>query len=306
MEWLKGFFYFTKAQLRAVVLLCILILVVLILPKVYLQYRPIKFETGALAAAVEKFRADTVQFMAAESANMLPFEDNFEKKGGKNEPQLFMFNPNEIGYEEWLQLGFSEKQAAVIERIKAKGFKFYRAEDLKRIHVIGEHGYERLKAFVEIPNYKKAPTPYSASATAPREFMPVPLLDINTADSMAIDKLPGIGAYFTQKILKYRNALGGFVTIEQLAEIRKLPDSTFQKIREKITVLPAVSVRKISVNTHPADSFARHPYVSYKQAQVIVAYRTTHGGFERLEEVQRAGLFSDSVFNKLKPYLSLE
>jgi competence ComEA-like helix-hairpin-helix protein len=306
MEWLKGFFYFTKAQLRATIILCLLILLAFILPHIYLQYFPPQFSiNNTFKNQIAEFLSDTIEREAIIEETQTPFAENADFLTAKNnQPILFSFNPNEITHQEWIRLGFSEKQAAVIEKIKSKGFVFRTVEDLKKINIIGENGYERLKNYVILPevpqkNYQSVQPIPSAQ---PKEWT---LLQINKADSASIEKLPGIGAYFTKKILTFRNALGGFATIEQLAEIKNLPDSTFQKIKSRIKV-EENEVQKLNVNLLPADTLARHPYISLRQANIIVAFRSSHGKFKQIEDVQRAGLFSDSLFQKLKPYLSVE
>lgn len=306
-EWLKGFLYFSKSQLRAILLLCFLIAVAFIAPRIYLLFFPPKFEYDvSLHEALAKALADTTKIDNTFSGDLVPYADDNEKFEVKKTVKLFAFNPNEIGETEWQQLGFSRRQAEVIEAIKAKGFKFYSANDLKKIRVIGDEGFERLKNYVEIPpRVYESSQPFEKKTAFIYEAKQPILLEINSADSAAIEALPGIGPYLTHKILNYRNALGGFTSIEQVAETRKLPDSTFQKIKDKIYIAEN-SLQKININTAPADSFMRHPYITWQQAKSMVAFRTANGKFSRIETAQRAGMFSDSVFQKLKPYFSIE
>jgi competence ComEA-like helix-hairpin-helix protein len=305
MEWLKGFLYFSKAQLRATILLCFLIGLAVGAPRLYLMLFPPDF------ALTNEWRNEIYRYMAdsssapgrqPEDASPVPFADVAEENLQKTKPlSLFAFNPNLITVEEWKRLGFSQKQAEAIEKIKSKGFVFKTAEDLRRINIIGDAGYERLKDYVVLPQPedKKAQT---------RELVSSPeraKVHINYADSAEIERLPGIGPYYGKKILKFRDALGGFASVEQIAEVRNLPDSVFQKIKDRV-VVGADEVKKLKVNSAPADTLSRHPYITLRQAQMIVAFRHAHGNFAQLEEVQRAGLFTDSVFQKLKPYLSVE
>lgn len=306
-EWLKGFLYFSKSQLRAILLFCVLIVVVFIIPRIYLQFFPPKFEYDiSLREALQNALADSSQTENILSGDLVPYADNNENLENKKVLKLFTFNPNEISETEWQQLGFSRRQAEIIETIKAKGFKFYSANDLKKIRVIGEEGFERLKDYVKIP-----PKTYDSlliegkKSTLAYETKQAILLEINTADSIAILALPGIGPYLTYKILKYRNALGGFNSIEQIAETHKLPDSTFQKIKNRIFIAEN-NLRKININTASADTLMRHPYITYQQAKSIVAFRAANGMYNRVETAQRAGMFSDSIFQKLKPYLVVE
>ncbi|HWB63518.1 MAG TPA: helix-hairpin-helix domain-containing protein [Chitinophagales bacterium] len=89
------------------------------------------------------------------------------KKQWKQKEEYFEFDPNKIGVPEWVRLGFSEKQAITIEHYKEKGGRFYRTEDLKKLYVMTDEHYEKLKPYVNIDvnslpsrNGKKYRQPY--------------------------------------------------------------------------------------------------------------------------------------------------
>ena len=44
-------------------------------------------------------------------------------------------------------------------------------------------------------------------------------MKINAADTTGFKSLKGIGSYYSSKIVKYRKALGGFTSVEQLKEV---------------------------------------------------------------------------------------
>ena len=45
-------------------------------------------------------------------------------------------------------------------------------------------------------------------------------VELNTADSAMLDAVRGIGPYYAKKILRYRELLGGYYSVEQLKEIK--------------------------------------------------------------------------------------
>ena len=61
-------------------------------------------------------------------------------------------------------------------------------------------------------------------------------ININTASAGEFQLLPRIGPSLSQRILAYREAQGGFKSIEDLKEVKGIGDKTFQRIREHITV----------------------------------------------------------------------
>jgi competence protein ComEA len=82
-------------------------------------------------------------------------------------------------------------------------------------------------------------------------------VDINTADSVALEALPGIGPAFASRIIKYRTLLGGYVKLEQLKEVYGMPPETYDRIKPSCT-LSTAKVKKI-----PADSLWLKPYKYY-------------------------------------------
>ena len=64
-------------------------------------------------------------------------------------------------------------------------------------------------------------------------------VELNTADTATLKKIPGIGSYYARRIVDYRNRLGGFVSVAQLKEMGELPEN----IGRWFTVSPAYIVR---------------------------------------------------------------
>lgn len=61
-------------------------------------------------------------------------------------------------------------------------------------------------------------------------------ININTASASQLDALPGIGAVYSQRIIDYRNANGGFKSIDEIKNVKGIGDKTFEKFREQITI----------------------------------------------------------------------
>jgi len=62
-------------------------------------------------------------------------------------------------------------------------------------------------------------------------------VNINTASVATLDEcLSGIGPAYAQRIIEYREAHGGFKSIEEIQEISGIGPKTFEKIKDQITV----------------------------------------------------------------------
>ncbi|MCQ2350477.1 MAG: helix-hairpin-helix domain-containing protein [Paludibacteraceae bacterium] len=97
-------------------------------------------------------------------------------------------------------------------------------------------------------------------------------IELNTADTILLQELKGIGPGFARRIFKYREQLGGFYAKEQLLEVYGFSDSLYNLIKERITV-DETKIRKRNINTESISTLKRHPYISYYEARAIIEYR---------------------------------
>lgn len=134
----------------------------------------------------------------------------------------------------------------------------------------------------------------------------MPTIDINLADSSEWMQLRGIGAKRAGSIVRFRKKLGGFSSIDQVAETRSLPDSVFAVIKPFLLNGHTELIKKVNVNTATAKELSMHPYVSFQQANVIVNYREQHGKYAAIADIKKTSLVSDAEYEKLAPYLTTE
>lgn len=114
------------------------------------------------------------------------------------------------------------------------------------------------------------------SKSYPKEVKNIPILDLNQADSTSLVALPQIGEVMASRIHRYRNRLGGFVSMEQLYEIKGMDTARFEAIKPYI-VLETKEITKINVNQDEFKALLRHPYLEYEQVKAIVNHRERKG-----------------------------
>ncbi len=130
------------------------------------------------------------------------------------------------------------------------------------------------------------------------------IIDINTADSTILMKLPGIGQGFARRIINFRNKLGGFYSVDQIGETYGLPDSTFRKLKNNFVVHS--SVKKININSATLEDLKAHPYIRFQIANSIVQYRLQHGVYKELTDLKNIMIISDPLFERLSHYISID
>ena len=120
------------------------------------------------------------------------------------------------------------------------------------------------------------PTPHSSKA-------PPTTLSLNTADSTELITLPQIGEVMASRIHRYRDRLGGYVSLDQLFEVKGMTQERFETI-QPFLILNSKEIRRLDVNQDEFKTLLRHPYLEYEQVKSIVNHRERKGYIRNWEE----------------------
>lgn len=213
--------------------------------------------------------------------------------------ELFYFDPNHLSEEKWRKLGLMEKQIRVIKNYEAKGGKFYRREDLKKIYGVTPEIYASLEPYIIIKR-DTAEKYFHGKDERKSRVLPV---EMNTADSAALVSLKGIGPVFASRIIRYRNRLGGFHNIEQLREVYGMDSLFFDQVRSQV-IIDSLRYTRLDINREEAAGLMKHPYISKALAHLMVAYRHQHGNYKRVEDLKKLHLVNEELYRKIAPYLT--
>jgi competence protein ComEA len=228
-------------------------------------------------------------------------EDSTDK-----EIRLFSFDPNKTSANDLEKNGFSSSLANRIVNYRNKGGKFSIKSDLLRVYGMDTLLYKRLYAFIDLPETKATKNnPVKEQSFIKSKTVNVKL-DLNEADTAQLVKVYGIGKRLSERIIKYRNRLGGFVSMDQLKEVYGLDSTVIKDISTKFLVAENYQPVQLSINISSEKELGSHPYLSFKLAKAIVAYRFQHGNFAVLDDLTKVQLLSEKDFKRIKPYLTLE
>lgn len=221
------------------------------------------------------------------------------------------FDPNSLDENGFVRLGMSSRQASSLLRFRDRIGGFRSKEDVKRVRVLDSALYACWAPFIQLPERElrsdKSGVKFHVSRPEDRfEGRPLKqknrmLIDLNEADSILLKELPWIGSGRARAISNYRDRLGGFVAIEQLLEIRAIPDSVYMHILPYLT-LKSGPYRRLEINRMPVDSL-RHPYLGKQFARMIVSYRDQHGSYTSVNDLLKLPLADEEILRKLAPYL---
>ncbi|NML20555.1 hypothetical protein HHL16_06700 [Pseudoflavitalea sp. G-6-1-2] len=142
---------------------------------------------------------------------------------------------------------------------------------------------------------------FSSAVNYPRRKQYI-VTDINAADTADWARLPGIGSRLAFRIVQFREKLGGFHSIDQVAETWALPDSTFQKIKPWLRS-STIQLRKIRINEADQETLRQHPYLRWELARAIVDFRKQHGPFKSIGDLTKIILLPPLLITKIAPYI---
>lgn len=223
------------------------------------------------------------------------FSSNKESVNESVQINLVEFNPNELTYNQCISLGLSSKQANIIVNYLGKGGKFRKKEDFKKIYSISESDYNALEPYIVIPNQ-----PLSID----NKINKTEIIELNSADSLTLIGISGIGPSYAKRILKYRTMLGGYCKIEQLKEVYGMTDELYNKISTKFSI-DISKIKKININSATYKEIISHPYFDKTLTKSIVDVRSFNGNFSSIDELVKFKIVDSDVFEKVKNYISV-
>lgn len=204
----------------------------------------------------------------------------------------FFFDPNIASYDTLLLAGLEEKEARTLISYRNKGGRFRIPGDIRKLYGVDSVEAERLMPHISI----RQDTVYKISYGHRK------LLELNIADSAMLEKLPGIGPVLSARIVRYRNLLGGFVSVNQLREVYGLPPETFEMIRS-LVYTDSSMVEKININEADYNSLMKIPYLRRYNLNDIVKFRELEGRITSVSELVENDIIPDSLASKIRPYL---
>lgn len=232
--------------------------------------------------------------------------------------EALSFAPNDLDTAGWIALGFSEKQAGSIIKYRDLRGGFHRPEDLLGSYFIDSTMLQKWGDRVlwqpriaqkeeEKNKIELDSASFDANESEPRRKYvkdEIEVVDLNFADSAALEALPGIGPGTAGRIIKYRELLGGFHSEQQLGEVWGIRKENLEKALPHIEV-HADGISQRCINELSEEELKDHPYLSPSEARVIAAWREQHGPFRDLSEILKTIVIKDSTYVRIRPYFRI-
>ena len=309
-QFIRDYFTFTRNERKGIIILLVLIFILAVANKMIFYFeKPGKLDEALFDSAKHALALYNDSINSSVSTSLDDREpprsvSNADSRGSgtdkaqntksSTEIQLFKFDPNICSDEDFLNLGFSDKQTAAIRKYIDKGATFKSKADFFKIKVITEKQKEELASWIFIGDTGQL---HVNKVTIGDSFM----VELNSADSISLEKLPGIGKTLAKRIVKYRDLVGGFYSVDQLKEVYGLNESTFGEIRSKLKIDKAL-LKKIDLNFADNNELARHPYIKKALAGRIVKFRSRYGSINDFSVLKDSMILTSEEYERLKPY----
>lgn len=222
--------------------------------------------------------------------------------------ELSAFDPNTADSTLLLSLGLQPWQVRSIYRYRAKGGIYRQPSDFARLYGLTVKQYKELLPYIHISDeYKPAAEVYGRTDAVrsgrdtlryPVKLQPGQYVTLDDADTASLRKVPGIGRYYASRIVRYRNDLGGYVSVAQLSEIEGIPEAALSYFR-----VTGGAVRKLNLNRLTLNELKHHPYINFYQARRIIDYRRLKGSLHSIDDLRLLKDFSQRDIERLRPYV---
>ena len=284
--------HYSKSTKRGIFIFAILLLIIFVAPDLIQYFRPkpeIRIEQWS-----------NVEKQVTEKLNRESYFDYRKDRKKKHYSRpLARFNPNDYALEDWMALGLSEKQSAIV--LKFTSGKIYSNEELKRIFVISDELFDLIKDSTYYPERAKN----FDRRTEYKLEQKLIVVAINRASLDDLLQAQDITIFDAKQIIRARDNFGGFYSLNQLSEVWQ---ATPEKIAvwEKHLQIDEENIRTINVNTASIKELSYHPYISWNLANSIVKLLSQNGLYKELSEIKISVLMTDELYEKLKHYLTIE
>ncbi|HKJ49032.1 MAG TPA: helix-hairpin-helix domain-containing protein [Christiangramia sp.] len=287
MKFLKSHFALSRSQQNGIFVLVALIIVFQVI--LFIDFSNSEDHLGIPQSEIQAFQ------------NQL---DSLNRKPEKKKDTLYPFNPNYITDFKGYQLGMSVEEIDRLLAYRTQNKWVNSANDFQKVTGISDSLLHKISPSFRFPEWTKTQNPIKAAVESkPSELM---ILDLNSASAEDLKSINGVGEVLSQRIVKYRLSIGGFLNSIQLNDVYGLSPEVIDKINQKFKILnmPDITIRNI--NSVTASELAEIPYINEVLAREIISYRNLNEGIGSFEELAKINRFPYDKIDRIKLYLAIE
>ncbi len=280
---IKKYFIFSREQ-RTGVLLLFSIIIVLQLIYFFVDF-----------SSLSKTSTEKEQWLSIQSEI-----DSMKKEKADYVPKIYPFNPNFITDYKGYKLGMSVSEIDRLFAFRKENKYVNSPQEFQAVTKVSDSLLNTISPYFKFPDWVNNKKQFSAykkypnSAFAKKEKMVV--IDINQATQEDLIKIYGIGEAISVRILKFKESLGGFVSMEQMNDVWGLSPEVIENLNTHFKVSAMPTVKKIDINNASIKELSLFPYFKYPISKNIVTFRSMNGDIKNSEDLTKIkGMSSDKA-----------
>lgn len=291
---MKTYFSYSSKEFRGI-LIMLMMLIALLVVRMYVLYHPAKsdFDVGDMERAYLQ--------MQKYSDSLASIADNKMRSAVVEKLVItpVKFNPNTVTSEQWQAMGLPPWLFENMQRYLLAGGEFRKSNDLARLYGMKPQWFQKLEPFIMLPQ-----PVVEENAFVWKDKKETLIVELNSADSAMLTAVKGIGPWTARRIIQYRNALGGFISLQQLSAVKGMDSARMVGILPQLSLNKA-DVQRIDINQAPLAQLSRHPYLNFYIARKIIDYRIRNAPFQSVEQLLYDSVIDSVIYYKVAPYLQV-
>jgi competence ComEA-like helix-hairpin-helix protein len=292
MKNIKSYFLFSKEQRNGIFLLVGLIILIQTAWCCYGKFNP---EEGQSAAEI--------QWLAMQSEI-----DHLKTISSEYKSEIKPFNPNYITDYKGYKLGMSVAEIDRLLAFRKTNQYVNSAHDFQKVTQVSDSLLASISPYFKFPDWvtnkkeSKEYIKYEKKSFAKSDKIAV--MDINAASQEDFMKINGIGAGYSDRIIKFRESLGGFVSMQQMEDVWGLPPELITKLKASFKIEAISQITKLDINNASLKEIAQFPYFRYAIAKEIVTCRSMNGDFKNATDLTKIKGLTIEKANIIALYLT--
>jgi DNA uptake protein ComE-like DNA-binding protein len=296
-QLIKDYFHFTRGERRGTLVLLFLILVLLasnfFLPKLWPES---EVDFSGFEEEIRKLEQEReIITLRRNKTDTISNEVGF----------LFSFDPNTITRTDLKLLGLNNRIVNTLIRYREAGGSFRVKDDFKKVYGVTDSVFTLLYPYIDIASGSETNTSHNKDYSRVKSSSSATKLELNSADSITLLKLWGIGPVFASRIVKFRNILGGYYSLGQILEVYGLKQATFDTIKHFLSV-DTTLITRMDLNRVTETQLVRHPYINAYYAKAIIRYRESEGRFDSVKDLLKYNLVPVHEYDRLHYYFKVQ
>ena len=185
-------------------------------------------------------------------------------------PKMYPFNPNFMSDYKAYTLGLPTAAFDRLTAFREQGKFVNSSEAFQKVTGIHDTLLEEIQTYFKFPDWTNR-------KKKSKNGIRIVKKDINLADESDFRKVSGIGFKLSERIVKYRNYLSGFVEMKQCYEVYGLDSIVVGRMFDFFEVKTIPQIKKKPLATISLAELERIPYLTKKDARTIIMHRTQKG-----------------------------